>query len=125
MRRVLVVEDYEDARHLIALVLEGAGYRVLSAADGLEGVELARKHRPDAIVMDLFMPIMDGVEATRRIKSFPETRDVPIIAYTARPATLAQDGVLFDAVCIKPCPLDNLLDTLRALLAGDWPGPSH
>ena len=125
MRRVLVVEDYDDARHLIGLILEGAGYGVLSAADGLAGVELARKHRPDAIVMDLFMPIMDGVEATRRIRAFPEMRDVPVIAYTARPAPLAQDGDLFDAVCIKPCPPDILLAALRGVLASGWRAKQH
>ena len=122
MRRVLVVEDYDDARYLIGLILEGAGYGVLSAADGLAGVELARKHRPDAIVMDLFMPIMDGVEATRRIKAFPEMRDVPVIAYTA---SLALDGDLFDAICIKPCPPDILLAALRGVLASGWRAKPH
>jgi len=121
----LVVEDYDDARHLIGLILEDAGYRVLSAADGLEGVELARLHLPDAIVMDLFMPVMDGVEATRRIKAHPETRDVPVIAYTARPAPLAQDGDLFDAVCIKPCPPDILLGALQGVLAAEWRSRRH
>jgi CheY-like chemotaxis protein len=120
MRRVLIVEDYEDARSLIGLILEGAGYRVLSASDGLEGVELARKFHPDAIVMDLFMPVMDGVEATRRIKALPETCDVPVIAYTARPDPLEND--LFDAICHKPCQPEILIGAVRGVLAAEWRG---
>lgn len=124
MRRVLIVEDYEDARSLIGLILEGAGYRVMSACDGLEGIELARKFHPDAIVMDLFMPVMDGVEATRCLKALPETRDVPVIAYTARPAPLEAElqDELFDAVCHKPCQPEILIGAVRGVLTPEWRG---
>jgi two-component system cell cycle response regulator DivK len=112
MSQVLVVEDYEDARVMVEMILEDAGYRVILAADGAEGVTLARQHRPDAILMDIFMPGLDGIEATRRIKADPSTADVPVIAYTAKPASVREGDELFAAVCAKPCPPDQLLKIL-------------
>jgi twitching motility two-component system response regulator PilH len=109
MSNVLVVEDYEDARLMVEMILEGAGYRVLLAADGREGVTLAREHRPDAILMDIFMPGLDGIEATRQIKSDPSTASVPVIAYTAKPSSVREGEELFAAVCAKPCDPDDLL----------------
>lgn len=107
MSQVLVVEDYDDARMMVEMILEDAGYRVLSAADGAEGVSMARRHRPDAILMDIFMPVLDGIEATRRIKADPATAGVPVIAYTAKPASVRDGEDLFAAVCAKPCPPDE------------------
>src|ERR1044071_9479593 len=109
MSQVLVVEDYEDARAMVEMILEDAGYRVLLAADGLEGVTMARAHHPDAILMDIFMPGLDGIEATRQIKSDPAMASVPVIAYTAKPASVGDGEELFAAVCAKPCPPDELL----------------
>ena len=113
MSQVLVVEDYEDARTMVEMILEDAGYRVLLAADGVEGVTMARRHRPDAILMDIFMPGLDGIEATRRIKADPATASVPVIAYTAKPAFVRDGQELFAAVCAKPCPPDELLKVVR------------
>jgi CheY-like chemotaxis protein len=107
--QVLVVEDYEDARAMVEMILEDAGYRVLLAADGLEGVSMARQHHPDAILMDIFMPGLDGIEATRQLKADPATAAVPVIAYTAKPASVRAGEELFAAVCTKPCPPDELL----------------
>jgi CheY-like chemotaxis protein len=112
MSQVLVVEDYEDARKMVEMILEDAGYRVLLAADGAEGVTLARQHRPDAILMDIFMPGLDGLEATRRIKADPATATVPVIAYTAKPSSARQGEELFAAICVKPCDPDDLLRVL-------------
>jgi CheY-like chemotaxis protein len=109
MSQVLVVEDYEDARAMVEILLEDAGYDVLLAADGLEGVALARQHRPDAILMDIFMPGLDGLAATRQLKADPATAGVPIIAYTAKPASVRDGEELFAAVCAKPCDPDELL----------------
>lgn len=109
MSQVLVVEDYEDARVMVEMLLEDAGYRVLVAADGVEGVSMARRHRPDAILMDIFMPGLDGIEATRQLKADPATAGVPVIAYTAKPASVREGEELFAAVCSKPCPPDELL----------------
>jgi CheY-like chemotaxis protein len=109
MSQVLIVEDYDDARTMVEMILEDAGYRVLLAADGFEGVALARQHKPDAILMDIFMPGLDGIEATRQIKADPSTAAVPVIAYTAKPASVRDGEELFAAVCAKPCPPDELL----------------
>jgi len=109
MSQVLVVEDYDDARLMVEMILEDAGYHVLLAADGAEGVTLARTHHPDAILMDIFMPGIDGIEATRQLKADPVTADVPVIAYTAKPASVRDGEELFAAVCSKPCPPDELL----------------
>ena len=109
MPRVLVVEDYEDARAMVEMILEDAGYHVLLAADGEEGVALARRHHPDAILIDIFMPGLDGIEATRQLKADPSTAELPVIAYTAKPASVRDGEDLFAAVCTKPCPPDRLL----------------
>ena len=116
MARVLVVEDYDDARELVGMILESAGHSVLTAADGHEGIALAKEHQPDAIVMDLFMPGMDGVEATRQIRAYPPTAHVPIVAYTAKPSTLDLDRGMFNAVCIKPCAPEQLLSVVGSVL---------
>lgn len=80
---VLVVEDTPDTRSLMRLILEFAGYRVLEAENGLEAIEVAREERPDAILMDMSLPVMDGCQATRRIREQPGLKNVPIIACTA------------------------------------------
>jgi CheY-like chemotaxis protein len=80
---VLVVEDTPDTRSLMRLILEFAGYRVLEAENGLEAVKVACEEHPDAILMDMSLPVMDGCQATRRIREQPELKNVPIIACTA------------------------------------------
>lgn len=80
---VLVVEDTLDSRELMRFVLEADGYRVLEAADGVGAVDLAQREQPDAILMDMSLPLMDGCQATRRIRQLPALRRTPIIAFTA------------------------------------------
>jgi two-component system cell cycle response regulator DivK len=80
---ILVVEDTPDTRELVRLLLEFEGFRVLEAENGLEAVEVALRERPDAILMDMSLPLMDGCQATRRIRERPELANVPIIACTA------------------------------------------
>ena len=80
---VLVVDDFDEARNSIAEYLEVEGFRVETAADGQEAVELALRVRPAVVVMDLAMPVLDGVGAIKRLKAAPETRDTPIIVMTA------------------------------------------
>ena len=82
-RRVLVADDFEDTRRLTRLILEKNGYEVDEAADGFEAVKKAVENPPDAILMDIAMPLMDGIQATQAIRRHEELSDVPILAVTA------------------------------------------
>ena len=83
MRKILVVEDNPDNMYLITFALEHAGYQVIQAFTGEDGVELALKERPDLIIMDLQLPGIDGLESTRRIRASKADNTVPIIALTS------------------------------------------
>lgn len=80
---ILVVEDTVDSRDLMRLVLEVEGYRVLEAENGVVAVNTAQREQPDAILMDMSLPLMDGCQATKRIRQLPALRNTPIIAFTA------------------------------------------
>jgi two-component system cell cycle response regulator DivK len=82
-KRILVVEDQEDNRRILRDLLTSAGFELTEASTGEEGVRLAESHRPDLILMDIQMPIVDGYEATRRIKSNPHLKRIPIIVVTS------------------------------------------
>ncbi len=82
-KRILVVEDQEDNRAILRDLLTNAGYDFLEAGNGEEGVAMAAKHRPDLILMDIQLPVLDGYEATRRIKSDPALKNIPVIAVTS------------------------------------------
>jgi two-component system cell cycle response regulator DivK len=81
--RILVVEDQEDNRTILRDLLGAAGYELIEAADGAEGVKLAQQEKPDLILMDIQLPVMDGYEATRRIKGDAALKSTPIIAVTS------------------------------------------
>jgi two-component system, response regulator PdtaR len=115
--RVMTVEDDPIVRADLRLVLEDAGFGVCAGArDGIEAVELARLHAPDLIVLDLGLPRLDGIEATRRIL---RERDVPIIALTGRSLSLAMEAVEAGAVTFlrKPFVESELVDTVTTALA--------
>ena len=118
-RRVLVVDDHDDARELLGVILGSLGYAVVTAANGREAVEEARRARPDAVIMDLFMPEMDGFEAARILKADPALASVPILAHTARSAPGELDGALFAACCVKPCDPARLLVELERALGAE------
>ena len=82
-KRILVVEDQEDNRQILRDLLTNAGYEMLVAEDGVQALEQAEKHRPDLILMDIQLPILDGYEATRRLKANPELKAIPIIVVTS------------------------------------------
>ena len=84
-RTVMVVEDYDDTRLLLRRALEMRGYRVLEATNGEEAVNIAERERPDLILMDLDLPILDGIAATQQLRHKPALNTVPIIAVTAYP----------------------------------------
>src|SRR5918911_23001 len=80
---ILIVEDYEDTSLAMRLALENRGYHILEASDGEQAVEIAARERPQIILMDLNLPVLDGLAATERIRSNPELRDTIIVAVTA------------------------------------------
>lgn len=82
-KTILIVEDFDDVRQAVQIMLELHGYRVIEATDGHEAVEMARIHRPDLILMDISMPAFDGISATREIRTFSELAATPIIAVTS------------------------------------------
>src|SRR5882724_3222120 len=82
-KRILVVEDQEDLRSILRDLLIGSGYEVAEAADGRDGVTKAQSERPDLILMDIQLPVIDGYEATRQIKSDPNLKATPIIAVSS------------------------------------------
>jgi two-component system cell cycle response regulator DivK len=121
--RVLVVDDYEDSRQMYGELLAYAGYQVAEAGDGAEAIALARRVLPDLIVMDLSLPVIDGWEATRRLKGDVLTCHIPIVALTGHaPEGLAghsesAHAAGCDAFLAKPCSPDALLEVVRAMLA--------
>lgn len=125
-KTVLLVEDDPDTRLIYSTMLEASGFRVIQGRDGTEGVELAREHVPDLIVMNLVMPEIDGLSATELIRANPATASIPIIACTA---FLHEDGGLMasDAGCNgyleKPCEPTKLVSAVKQFLGGIEPDP--
>ncbi len=119
MTKLLLVEDNLMGRKMLVRRLSRKGFEVVVAADGAEGVSLARREQPDLVIMDLSLPVMDGWEATRRIKGQAETRDIPVIALTAHAMAGDRDSAL-EAGCddyeAKPVEFKRLLDKIERLL---------
>ena len=120
MTKVLYVEDNDDNIYMLKMRLELLGdFEVLAAENGEKGCEMAATERPDLILMDLEMPVVDGWEATRRLKANPQTRDIPVIALSAhalageREKALAAGCNEFDT---KPIEFDRLVATIRQVL---------
>jgi len=116
---VLIADDMQDARDIYAAYLEVRGFRAVTARDGEQAVEVATSERPDVIVMDLTMPKMDGIEATRRIKRNPRTRKIPVIMLTGYGQRAIEGGALEAGAAVfltKPCPPDELEAAVRRLL---------
>ena len=121
MATILLVEDNEMNRDMLSRRLQRKGYRVLIAVDGQEGIDTAGAERPDLILMDLSLPVVDGWEATRRLKASSETRQIPIIALTAHAISGDREKALesgCDDYDIKPIELPRLLGKIEALLKG-------
>jgi two-component system, cell cycle response regulator DivK len=113
---VLVVDDHDELRELIANVLQQAGFVVRTAVNGLEGLIAAYDMRPGVIVMDVAMPILDGIEATRLIKASEATRDARVIAYTGEPSLESRSvHGLFAAVLTKPAHVDLVVATVQQM----------
>jgi two-component system, cell cycle response regulator DivK len=110
---VLVVDDAEDIRDLVAILLRGAGFVVRTAVNGLDGLLTAYEMRPDVIVMDVTMPVLDGIEATRLLKSAEATRQSRVIAYTGNGSIPPPLERWFVAVVSKPSPPDLVLAAVQ------------
>jgi two-component system, cell cycle response regulator DivK len=119
MTKILYVEDNEDNVYMLKRRLERAGFEVVVASDGEQGLALAHDQRPDLILMDLSLPVLDGWEATRRLKAAEETRSIPVIALSAHAMPGDREKAL-EAGCddydAKPVNLPSLLAKIRALL---------
>ena len=123
MRKILIVEDVEYNRDLLVQLLEDE-YETLTAADGASGIEVAVRHRPDLILMDLSLPGVDGWEATRRLKARPETEAIPVIALTAHAMQGDEERARAcgcDDYLTKPIDEDQLFAKLARLLGPGGP----
>jgi CheY-like chemotaxis protein len=122
MTRVLYIEDNDDNVYMLKMRLELLDeFEVLTAEDGEKGCDMAAAERPDLVLMDLEMPGIDGWEATRRLKSNPETCDIPVIALSAHALAGSREKALAagcDEFDTKPIEFDRLLATMRRVLAG-------
>ena len=124
MPRILLVEDEEMNRDSLARLLRRRGYEVLIAVDGEQGVALAGAEAPDLILMDMSLPVLDGWEATRRLKAAAETRAIPVVALTAHAMATHRDQALAagcDDYDTKPIDLARLLPKIEALLGREAP----
>ena len=122
MIKVRYIEDNDDNIYMLKMRLELLDeFEVLTAEDGEKGCEMAAAERPDIVLMDLEMPGIDGWEATRRLKSNPDTRDIPVIALSAHALAGSREKALAagcDEFDTKPVEFDRLVATLRRVLAG-------
>lgn len=119
MTRVLLVEDNDMNRDMLSRRLRRRGFEVLIATDGAQGLAMAAAEKPDVILMDMSLPVLDGWEATRRLKAAPDTAGIPVIGLTAHAMATDRDKCL-EAGCdeydTKPVELSRLLDKIERLL---------
>jgi two-component system cell cycle response regulator DivK len=121
MAKILLVEDNEMNRDMLLRRLQRKGYEVILAVDGQSGVEMTQAHAPDLILMDMSLPVLDGWEATRRLKADAATRHIPVNALTAHAMSSDREKAL-EAGCddydTKPVELRRLLAKIETLLSG-------
>jgi len=119
--RVLLVDDYPDAREMYSEYLEFSGFDVVEAGNGMEALQRAVDTAPDIILMDLSLPVMDGWEATRRLKADQRTRAIPVVALTGHALAGISEGAKqagCDAFVTKPCLPEDLVREIRKILDG-------
>jgi two-component system, cell cycle response regulator DivK len=127
---ILVVDDHTDSRTICEIILVRHGYAILSAADGRRALELARAHRPDAIVLDIALPRMDGWTVIDELKKDQETARIPIIMYTAHSLDAYRTRAMAlgcSAYLVKPCSPQAILRAVQGSLPtasdGEMPSP--
>lgn len=119
MTKILLVEDNEMNRDMLSRRLTRQGYEVVQAQDGARGVAMATEERPDIVLMDMSLPVLDGWEATQRLKADPTTRSIPVIALTAHAMAADKEKALAagcDDYDTKPIELPRLLEKITSLL---------
>jgi CheY-like chemotaxis protein len=119
MAKILLVEDNEMNRDMLSRRLERRGYQVVMALDGQQGVDLARSEKPDLILLDMSLPVLDGWEAARQLKADEQTRAIPVIALTAHAMSGDREKALesgCDDYDTKPIDLNRLLGKMETLL---------
>lgn len=123
INRILIVEDYEDVRHMLKILLESEHFRVLEAGSGTEALKLIRREHPDAILMDLALPGFDGFETIRRIRQIDGFQNTPIIVLTAYTGQSVYETA-FDAGTTyfmgKPVDFDELAELLEQILSDEY-----
>ena len=121
MMKVLLVEDNEMNRDMLSRRLARNGYEVVMAVDGQQAITMAGSENPDIILMDMSLPVIDGWEATRRVKADPATKEIPVIALTAH-AMAEDEKKARDAGCddfdTKPVDIQRLIGKINALVDG-------
>ena len=124
MPKILLVEDDEMNRDMLSRRLERRGYQVVIAVDGEQGMAMARSEAPDLILMDMSLPVLDGWEAARQLKTAPETRAIPIIALTAH-AMVGDREKAIEAGCddydTKPVEFQRLVEKIQGILGKETP----
>jgi CheY-like chemotaxis protein len=121
MLRVLIVDDYADAREVLGEYLRMSGFETDEAANGEEAIFRARAERPDVILMDLAMPEVDGIVATTELKADPRTADIPVIAVTGQlhhPSEASELGADFESVLLKPVAPTHVVAEIERVLGG-------
>ena len=120
MAKILIVEDQEMIRDILTRRLKKRGYDLVVAVDGAEGIEMAKTEAPDLILMDMSLPVVDGWEATRKLKAAEATRSIPVVALTAHAMTTDREQAVqagCDAYETKPIDLPRLLEVIETLLS--------
>ena len=119
--RVLLVDDYPDAREMYSEYLQFSGFDVVQASNGIEALQQAVEASPDIVLMDLSLPVMDGWEATRRLKADARTASIPVVAVTGHTLAGGSENALkagCDAFVTKPCLPEDLVREIRRVLNG-------
>jgi CheY-like chemotaxis protein len=119
MAKILLVEDNEMNRDMLSRRLIRKGYEVVIAVDGAQGLALARSEAPDLILMDMSLPVINGWEATQKLKADPQTASIPVIALTAHAMSTDRDPAMqagCDEYDTKPIELSRLLEKIKTLL---------
>lgn len=122
MKKILIVDDNKDSRKLMRVILQKSGYITMEATNGKDGIDMARKERPHLIIMDVRMPVMDGIKATKILKDDPSTKGIPIIITTSSAIKGDRERIVSESGCdyyiCKPMDIDVILDIVKRFTGG-------